>query len=422
MTRLRKRVEYGITLLGSGVYWVRLRGKALGTFPTLEQAQARRDAVIRLIRSRPEQVMPTAGTTVDDLYKLARARRLENEHRNVKTDDNRWATNVSPFLGSRIAKELRPRDVQEFLRALAVRNKTHRCKLTDGGRVTSNKVRRSTSALCPHCGMTQRRLSNSTQRHCLNLLRVVLEFGVQEHLLTDNPARGIRVRREDIDRERRSASSTATNNQLLNAIPLPQRHLVKFAMFTGLRLGELHSLELTHVHLDGQQPFIEVRFGGAAQAPTRLGVRVTFRCYRPRRFAPGLPRYRSGAARTRLACLLFPRERGTDNASRRNTGAGGLPRPPDGASAFMTCAIHVRASSIVQLGRRWSFEEVREMLGHSDIKTTQLYGKLTSASLMRAAMETTTTSRARGPLLRASPPRRACNQPPARIKLSPDAT
>ncbi|MEO7034928.1 MAG: tyrosine-type recombinase/integrase [Polyangiaceae bacterium] len=93
--------------------------------------------------------------------------------------------------------------------------------------------------------------------------------------------------------------------------------------------------------------------------------------------------------------LVFPRERG----------AHGARKPPQHWHAWVAAARlgrrlrfhdlrHTCACILLngQLGRKWSFEEVREMLGHADIKTTQLYGVLTSSTLMRAALETAATS------------------------------
>lgn len=395
---LRRRVEYGITQLGSGLYWVRLRGKALGTFATIEQARARRDATVRVIRSKAEQVAPTVGTTLDHLYKLARARRVENEHRDIKTDDNRWKAHVSPLLGGRIAKELRPRDIQDFFRTIAKRNKSHRCKIVRSGKTVSNDHHRSTSAICPHCGAAQRRLSRSTQRHIINLVRVVLEFGVQENLLVDNAARGIRIRKEVLTEKKIFFLDRKQQDKLLQAIPLPQRNLVRFAMFSGLRLGELQSLELEHIHLDAEQPHVEVRFGGAKRAPTKVGMPRDVPLLPPaeealRAWLGALPFW---CPKNPLG-LVFPRERGAHGGRKPPQHwhswvvAAGLGRRLRFHDLRHTCACLLLNG---QLGRMWSKEEVQQMLGHASITTTELYGKLMKSTLMRAAKETTAAAHA----------------------------
>jgi integrase len=69
----------------------------------------------------------------------------------------------------------------------------------------------------------------------------------------------------------------------LDAIPLAERVMIGCGLGTGVRVGELLSIEKSDVFLDGSNPHIFVRYGGPDRAPTKSG-----RTRRVELFEPGL--------------------------------------------------------------------------------------------------------------------------------------
>ena len=89
--------------------------------------------------------------------------------------------------------------------------------------------------------------------------------------------------------------------------------------------------------------------------------------------------------------LVFPTERGHHRDR----------KPPRGWKAWLKAAgitrrvrwhdlRHTCASALVggALGRKWSLEEVRALLGHSSIRVTERYAHFGKSLVMMAAMET----------------------------------
>ena len=398
MARYRQRVEYGITRLDSGLFWVRLRGKALGSFPTVEQARARRDAVVQLIRAMPEEVVPVAGVTLGQLYKTSRKNRVADGYRNIAMEDYLWTAHIAPVFELVLVKEIRSKDVQDFLRKLAATNTNHQCKAIRDGKLGICETKRSTGVSCPNCGLVQKKLSRSSRKNILNLLRTTLELGVQDGTIHVNPARGITIRKEARKEKTIFFLTTTQQEQLLAATPLPQRHFVHFAICTGLRLGELYSLEMSHIHLDAAQPYVEVRYGGANRAPTKTGE--------PRDvplLPPAIDALKAWLGYLPIWCrknplgLVFPRQKGAHGRRKAPqhwkdwVADANLGRRLRWHDLRHTCACALLNG---QFGRKWSMGEVQRMLGHASVTTTEIYAHLLSSTLMLAATETATMAAA----------------------------
>jgi integrase len=228
--------------------------------------------------------------------------------------------------------------------------------------------------------------------HVLKLVRGALGAALDDGLVEQNPAEGVRVARNAYGAigDGSTVLTPAEQQALLGVIPEPEKWLVAVAIGTGLRQGELWSLELADVHLEAPVPYIDVRYGGQNRMPTKSG--------KPRSVplvGPALPAMRAWMERlgtwcARINVLAFPTQRGCHRGHKAPRGwkrwlkRAGIQRHVRWHDLRHTCA-----SALVsgQWGRKWSLEEVKAYLGHASVKTTERYAKFAGDALMAAAKE-----------------------------------
>lgn len=215
-----------------------------------------------------------------------------------------------------------------------------------------------------------RGLAGQTLRNALNLLRAVLQDGVERGHAETNVARDVRVKR----RARASLDELGgilrpeEQQRLLAAVPEGERRLVLFAMLTGLRQAEHWHLRWEDVQADCSA--IIVRRSRKDKAPKNG---------RPRR-QPCMPLVRRILEELpRTALWVFPTERGC----RRDYRApddwhqwvrdAGIDRRIRWHDLRHTCATSLLAG---WWGERWPLEEVRRYLGHSSVQVTERYARL----------------------------------------------
>lgn len=251
--------------------------------------------------------------------------------------------------------------------------------------------------------LEDRGVSPAMRRGCLNLLRTVLRDALEHGKVRANVALGIKVtgKSKDAWTYLRPEEQVA----LIDAFEdLDHRLLVAFAIGTGLRAGELVTLRLVDVVLEGDDPHILVRYGKAPAEPTKTGrVRKVplfgLALDAARRWVPMLGKKNPHG-------LLFPRERGGFRSEEhvlpwytwKGMPAKGNRKATVGAVTLAGIDRNVRwhdlrhtcASSLVSgwWGRRWSLEEVKEFLGHTSITQTQRYAHLAQSAVDQAARET----------------------------------
>lgn len=200
--------------------------------------------------------------------------------RNMKTDRSRWTLHVltAKFADWPIGN-IAPVHVAEWIAALK--------KKRAAGR---------------HAGKP---ISPQTLKHCVNLLHSCLEWArlrgkLDAHI--PNPAAGHDLPPIDDD-EGWTFLLPEEQDRLCGAteIPLVDRLPFAFAIGTGLRQGELYSLELRDVHADDEHPHIVVRYGKPRRGKTKTGRSVAWSCSVARSTprAPGSPSFRGGARPTR---------------------------------------------------------------------------------------------------------------------------
>jgi integrase len=366
------------TQLPSGKWRARISTEGGRASITVE-TEAEADALL-LRRQQHSSVSVKSTITLSD-YGAAWLDRRDAE--GLTDERSRWRVHIEPSaLASLPIRAIEPRHVRAWVDALA--------------RSTASKGNQHAARVC-------RPIARQTATNALNLLRACLSAAVDAGALPSNPATGVRVprRREDL-RKATTEDWTWLDGYELDALYVacgePYRWLVQFAVWTGLREGELWELRRVDIHADGGRPHAVVRYG-SSDGPTKT---------RKIRYVPLLPgaleawdRWQAdevAAKRIKTTGVAFPPLRG----STRKTRACGPPSwweqaveragvvGQTGAPVVWHSLRHTCASSLVSgaWGPAWSLEEIRGLLGHASIATTQRYAHLASSALDNAAART----------------------------------
>jgi|HubBroStandDraft_6_1064221.scaffolds.fasta_scaffold163362_2 integrase len=342
---------------------VNVAGKqvTVGTYDSNELAERARPEASKIARSGSREY---EGLTVQELGKRILTRReVKREVRDPGSDWSRWDTHIKP---DEIAKfgvsRLQPKHVHAWI-----------------GR------------------LKEKGLATQTIRNCRNLLSIVLREACEQGLIKTNPTAEIRMRAPKVSAE---AGWTylvpAEQMTLVNAVPMPERCLVAFAIGSGLRAGELCALRRVDVDIEGRR--LMVRFGEPPDQPTKTGkVRL-------------VPLFGMALEAAQAWLAVFPARAGAEAMfplPGDRTNRYGDYRDPDHVidwkvwkAALLESGLsrrvrwhdlrHTCASSLVSgwWGRRWSLQEVKEMLGHTTIDVTQRYAHLAPGALEEAGTAT----------------------------------
>lgn len=228
---------------------------------------------------------------------------------------------------------------------------------------------------------TGKPLATQTRRNALNVLRAVYAYGVDHELVIENPCDGIRVKDHGRTNEGSTFLSAAEVEALVTAATDPG---VALAIGTGMRSGELRSLLWSDVH----EEHITVRFGAPGKPPKSGRLRDV----------PILPLAQAALAELRKPFgdedphgIVLPSVTGAHRARGqvfdrlawkvwlKTAKLARRVRPHD---LRHTCATLLLAGA---WGDPWSYEAVKEMLGHSSVKVTERYARATGTLAQRAA-------------------------------------
>lgn len=238
------------------------------------------------------------------------------------------------------------------------------------------------------------KLSRGTSVNCLNLVRSFFSWCFQRGWIDANPFRDLKIAKTMGARsdDAWTVLTLPEQHMVLSKMPTPERWIAQFAIGAGLRQGEQWALHIEDLHVDGEDPYAVIKYGYHG-LPPKNG--------KPRRvpifgmaldaigeWLEALPGYAPANDRG----LVFPTKRGKGRRRGRlpetwkpALKAAGIDRRCRWHDLRHTCA-----SSLVGgvWGRRWSLEEVKEMLGHSNIGVTQRYAHFSIDVLMNAARDT----------------------------------
>lgn len=341
--------------------------KSIGTFDTLEEAEAMRDAA-NIVRAE----LPV-GVTLREYGETYLGR--HSSKASAGDDRSRWHAIVmdAPFADCPLALLTRS-EVRDWARALPG-SKAKRSVLEHGTRRTIE---------------TGRTRSRQTALHALGLLRRCIGEAVEDGHLEANVAEGVRIPKDaQLEDPEVSYLGEDEVRTLLGSarLSLEQRVVFTLAVFAGLRQGELAGLDWDDVDLD--RGVLHVRRSWDTATKNRR-----------RRIVPLLP-----AARRALEAwprgegrVFGPYARGydwgwADQVDRANgicrLGAwriAGITRRLVFHDLRDTCATHLLSGT---WGRSWTMQEVSALLGHSSIGVTERrYARFIPSALERAAAET----------------------------------
>lgn len=151
--------------------------------------------------------------TIDRLFQEYKKGRAKNK--GLKVDEGRYEKYIKPVFGDREPKDLVPLDMDRL-----------RIKLL-------------------------KKLSPQTVKHVLNLLTWIINFGTDRNL-----CEGIsfKIRKPSVNNEKTEDLTPDQLDRLLKAIKKDPNvqvgNLMKLALYTGMRRGELFKLKWKHIHFD----------------------------------------------------------------------------------------------------------------------------------------------------------------------------
>lgn len=156
-------------------------------------------------------------------------------------------------------------------------------------------------------------------------------------------------------------------------LPIEDKLMIGCAMGAGLRVGELLAIELGDVFLDGPDPHLVVRYGGAHRAPTKSRKPRTVEL-----FEPGLGFWRLAlqARRPSKSRLVFAGPRGGYQKHWPELFPGWGEALDLGGDTTSHIMRHTYAVSMLSGG--WGYEPrtlefTQKQLGHSSISVTEKY-------------------------------------------------
>lgn len=358
MTEKRRRGTGSVERASDGTYRARfpLRPRVrteIGRYATAAEAERALDVVLLEIAEtgRPR------GRTVNQACERCLDLREKAGYRAVASERNRWEVYLRDSeLGALPLLEVTAGHVRRWLAGL-----------TRARKPNAPTAKKSAAAA----------LSTQTKRNALNLLRAAFALAIEDGWIETNPCTGIRVKHHGSSIETSTHLSKAEADALVEASG--RAHEVVIALYTGMRQGELRSLQWEDVHEDRAI----VRFGAPGK-PTKGGkIRTVW-------LLPEAAAAFEALRGERSSGLVFPATRGGARTQGKVVPradwkawlrAAGIARRVRWQDLRHTCATLLLSGA---WGRVWSKEEVQALLGHSSITVTERYARLLDSRLAAA--------------------------------------
>lgn len=328
----------------------------LGFCATLGEAEKLRKASSLLLANEDQDALLL--NTFGERWLLNRE--LKKLVRDPRNEWSRWKNHILPHpIAGRIIKTLERRDILSFVEYLK-----------------------------------EKKLSRQTVLNVLNIIRGMLNEALHEGLIKVNPVASIKISRQKRTRETSTYATLKEQKRLRLAADGMIRHLIVFAYRTGLRAGELCTLRLDDVYLDGDYPHVVVRYGTVPNLSTKGGTIREVPLWgegldAARDWSEGLSSY----APKNPHALMFPRAGGSFRDEnhvipwkewKTILKAVGFGRRFRFHDLRHTCGTSLLSGV---WGRKWSLEEIQAFLGHSAVTTTERYARMLNEGLRSAARE-----------------------------------
>src|SRR6185436_1794963 len=206
--------------------------ETLGTYPTREEAERMRDAAMSILVAETDLDGVRLGVYIDRWLTDRQLRKAVRDPRSERMWFERYV--VGKPLASIAVRSVRRRHVKAWLRTT--------------------------------------KLKGQSAKNALQVVRGALWAAVDEELVRGNPAADIRVPGVKRTETPWTFLSLEEQRRLAASVEGPEAELLRFAIWSGLRAGELCTLRLADVHLDGPNPHVVVRYGTAPALPTKTST------------------------------------------------------------------------------------------------------------------------------------------------------
>lgn len=221
------------------------------------------------------------------------------------------------------------------------------------------------------------RISATTANRSLSLLSAILREAQDLELISVNPARGIRKAKESGPRTRVLSSEEFSRfvTALVKIIDTPQGAAIFLLLALGLQKMEILSLAWPDVDLDGNCVFIREN---KVDIPRFVPLNSTAKEVFERLFAK----------RASTSNWVFPSNSASGHLQEIRRSFKTILNQA-GIDSYRTHDLR-RQFATNLLNNGVSIYEIKELLGHQDLRSTQIYAKLASNTL-RVASETSAT-------------------------------
>ncbi|MFX0198639.1 MAG: tyrosine-type recombinase/integrase [Candidatus Hodarchaeota archaeon] len=323
---------------GSGIWWVRyadnfgrIHREKVGPKGLAKTVYQKRKTDVREGKFFPEKIRRKREILFDDMVKLFLRDHSQPNKRSYRDDIYRVKRLLDTF-GGKALSEISTQDIERFKARLA------------------------------------REVSPATVNRHLTLLKTILNKAVEWGKTEANPAKGVKLFRENNQRVRFLSDDEEV--KLEPVFPSKYWHLVEFAIHTGMRKSEMFNLRWTDINFQTRVITIpRSKSGEMRHIPMNDRIVEILR---------GLPSRMKGE-------WVFPSLTGTtpmggDNFTKR---VFDPTLKKAGIEDFRWHDLrHTFASRLVMKGN--DLTTVRELMGHKDIKMTLRYSHLSPAHKMSA--------------------------------------
>lgn len=221
--------------------------------------------------------------------------------------------------------------------------------------------------------------SKATKKLHLAGIRRLFDVMVQRHAVVLNPAASVRGPQLKITKGKTPATDPANARKLLQSIDtshivgLRDRAVLAIMMYTACRVGAVAKLRRKHFYTDGTQHYLHLdeKGGKDRHIPCRHDLQAFIEQYLQGAGTPpgdDAPLFRSAERRTRRLTHLPIQAKDIHRMVKRRLKDAGLP-------PRLTCHSFRATTATDLLEQGVPIEDVQELLGHADLRTTRLYDR-----------------------------------------------